>query len=70
MIKMTEDKVFEFLREVRKLAEERGIEHLFVIAENHSVTNNDGTNEAIRRCRETLKNYEREVGSDPEEHWT
>ena len=62
------EKVFEFLKEVETIAAEFGIENLFVIADNHSITRNNN-NEAIRRCRETLKEYEREIGSDPEEDW-
>lgn len=60
--------VKEFLISVEAMAKLYGINDLFVIADNHSITRNNN-NEAIRRCRQTLVNYEKEIGSDPEEDW-
>lgn len=57
-----------FLKDARLLAEVYGIKNLFIVVDGYSTINNNG-NEAIRRCRETLENYEREIGSNPEESW-
>lgn len=63
-----EERSIAFLKAVTKLAERYRIKNLFVIADGHSVTRNSG-DEAIRRCRNTLKEYELEIGGDPNEDW-
>ncbi len=61
------DKARKLMKEVADLAEKYNLP-VFCVTEGASVTRNNG-NEAIRRCRETLVNYEKEVGSDPNEDW-
>lgn len=58
----------DFLSSVEAQAKELGIRNLFVVADNYSITRNDNS-EAIKRCRETLKDYEKEIGCDPTEDW-
>lgn len=62
------DNVRTFLINVETMAELYGINDLFIIADDYSITRNNN-NEAIRRCRQTLVNYEKEIGSNPEEDW-
>lgn len=62
------DNVRTFLINVETMAELYGINDLFVIADDYSITRNNN-NEAIKRCRQALVNYEKEIGSNPEEDW-
>ena len=62
------DNVRTFLINVETMAELYGINDLFVIADDYSITRNNN-NEAIRRCRQALVNYEKEIGNNPEEDW-
>lgn len=62
------DKVRAFLDDVRRLADEYGL-NFFVITDGASAVSNNG-NPAIRAAREAHEKWELENGYDPNGDWS